>query len=201
MSVNFIISRNEAKDLGLLHYFTGKPCKRNHIAKRYCRNCECCECAKLSVNSYYKKNSKERNYYKDNKERLKEQYKKYVLINKDHIDEMNKIWKKNNPDKVKLSRKKTKQNNKGVVNYHNQLRRIKKLQATPQWINLEDIKQIYKNCPDNFHIDHIIPLQGKLICGLHFADNLQYLSEKENTSKGNKFTPYIEKDGNIEYLR
>lgn len=66
-------------------------------------------------------------------------------------------------------------------------RRARKLQATPAWANLEVIKEIYLNCPEGHHVDHIVPLQGKNVCGLHVEYNLQYLPASENMSKGNKF--------------
>jgi hypothetical protein len=68
-------------------------------------------------------------------------------------------------------------------------RRAKKLERTPKWADLDKIKQIYDECPPGFHVDHIIPLQGKLVSGLHTPENLQYLSKEENLAKGNSFTP------------
>lgn len=62
-----------------------------------------------------------------------------------------------------------------------------KLQRIPKWANLEDIKQFYINCPAGYEVDHIIPLQGKNISGLHVLNNLQYLTVHENRSKGNRF--------------
>jgi hypothetical protein len=67
-------------------------------------------------------------------------------------------------------------------------RRASKLKATPKWADLVAIKEIYQTCPDGYHVDHIIPLQNPLVCGLHCEFNLQHLSAKENLSKGNKFT-------------
>ena len=64
--------------------------------------------------------------------------------------------------------------------------RSKKLQAVPSWANLEKIKEIYLGCPDGYEVDHIIPLQGNLVCGLHCESNLQYLPMSENRSKSNK---------------
>lgn len=60
-----------------------------------------------------------------------------------------------------------------------------KLNATPKWADLDKIRIFYNNCPENFHVDHIIPLQGKYVCGLHIENNLQYLEAKMNTSKSN----------------
>lgn len=66
-------------------------------------------------------------------------------------------------------------------------RRAKKYSATPSWADLDQIKNIYANCPKGYHVDHIIPLQGVLVSGLHVPENLQYLPAKENISKGNKY--------------
>ncbi len=49
------------------------------------------------------------------------------------------------------------------------------------------IAQFYSNCLDGYHVDHIIPLNGKNVSGLHCIDNLQYLTASENMSKSNKF--------------
>jgi len=65
-------------------------------------------------------------------------------------------------------------------------RRAIKLKAIPKWCNLDRIKEIYKNCPKGYHVDHIVPLQGKNVCGLHVENNLQYLTAEQNIAKGNK---------------
>lgn len=76
-----------------------------------------------------------------------------------------------------------------------------KKRAFPKWANLHEVALIYYNCPEGYHVDHIIPLQGKLITGFHIETNLQYLKAEDNMSKHNKFVPYYEKpNGEIEFL-
>lgn len=51
----------------------------------------------------------------------------------------------------------------------------------------EGIRKFYKECPEGMVVDHIIPLQGKQVSGLHVIWNLQYLTPQQNMSKGNKY--------------
>lgn len=62
-----------------------------------------------------------------------------------------------------------------------------KLNRTVQWSELPEIKEFYKACPEGYHVDHIIPLKGELVSGLHVLGNIQYLPASENCSKNNKF--------------
>ncbi len=98
-----------------------------------------------------------------------------------------KKWKKNNKEKVKIQNQRYRKSHRKYLTYKENERRSRQLNATPKWANLEKIKEIYKNCPIGYHVDHIIPLQGKNICGLHIETNLQYLPAKENLKKGNRY--------------
>ena len=53
--------------------------------------------------------------------------------------------------------------------------------------DVEKIKEIYNNRPEGFHVDHIVPLNGKNVSGLHVWYNLQYLPATKNLRKSNKF--------------
>lgn len=59
--------------------------------------------------------------------------------------------------------------------------------ATPPWADKQALKAFYKACPPGHHVDHVIPLRGKMICGLHVVENLQYLPARVNQVKANKF--------------
>jgi len=68
-------------------------------------------------------------------------------------------------------------------------RRCSKLQRTPPWLNKKLLNVVYKDCPKGMVVDHIIPLRGKTVSGLHVPWNLQYLTDAENATKNNKFDP------------
>lgn len=71
-------------------------------------------------------------------------------------------------------------------------KRVKK--QTPIWANLEEIKKIYLLCKEmnlkkgknTYQVDHIYPLNGENVSGLHVAENLRIITAKQNSSKGNK---------------
>jgi hypothetical protein len=63
-----------------------------------------------------------------------------------------------------------------------------KIQRTVGWTETDKIKLFYSKCPKGYHVDHIIPLNGELVSGLHVLSNLQYLPAKENCSKSNTYS-------------
>lgn len=71
--------------------------------------------------------------------------------------------------------------------YHGRLREIAESRQTPVWANRSAILEIYANKPEGHHVDHVIPLRGKLVSGLHVENNLQYLPAEENMRKHNTF--------------
>src|SRR6476661_1541896 len=94
-----------------------------------------------------------------------------------------------NKGKIISAVEKRRKENPLLPRFYTNKRRKKIRKATPLWADLKEIKRIYLNCPKEMVVDHIIPLQGKLVCGLHVENNLQYLSDSENASKNNKFIP------------
>ena len=101
-----IISRKEAIEQGLKNYFTGKPCKRGHIAARGLGG-NCRECA-VSFGKQYRANNPDKEkarcakYKLKNKDKIKISSAQYRLKNKDKINERVAKWSKANPGKVKI---------------------------------------------------------------------------------------------------
>lgn len=60
---------------------------------------------------------------------------------------------------------------------------------TPVWADTEAINFFYECCPAGCEVDHIIPLRGRKISGLHVESNLQWLTAEQNREKLNKW-PY-----------
>ena len=83
------------------------------------------------------------------------------------------------------------------MNAERAMRRVaRKKMATPNWANTKKIQSFYKTAARltkatgiPHHVDHVIPLQSKLVCGLHVEQNLEVLTASENMTKGNRWWP------------
>lgn len=202
-----IITRQEARNLGLKFYFTGKSCKHGHIDYRRTSNGMCIGC-ETEQEYKEKKNKTAKKHYEDNKEHRKSCIISWQKDNREKVILYKQKWLDNNIDYFKeyyLNNKETlnainseyKRNNKGVVNASCSFRRAAKLMATPAWLSkeqLSEIKEIYKYCAEiteqtgiPYNVDHIIPLVNDFVCGLHVPWNLQVITAKDNLSKGNKY--------------
>lgn len=134
---------------------------------------------------------------KANKDHKKEQGKKHYLENKEkYLKRAAKAeWSKKNPERIKQLAKKRYHKNNGasVVAYYRNLRR----KATPTWltdVQKSEIENFYWLCrdlekitTDRYHVDHIVPIKGECVCGLHVPWNLQVLPADINIKKSNTF--------------
>lgn len=99
-------------------------------------------------------------------------------------------WRKINPERVKKVAAAYRKNNLHRQAANEARRRAAKLRATPAWADLEKIRTIYEDAQkQGMEVDHVVPLRGRTVCGLHVENNLQLLTKKENGSKNNRFWP------------
>lgn len=106
-------------------------------------------------------------------------------------------WSAKNPDKVKRYSAKVKITHKGAVNAATAARRAARIQRTPKWLTEDDfwmIAQAYELAAQRtklfgfpWHVDHEIPLQGKIVSGLHTPYNLRVIPGVENVRKGARY--------------
>ena len=135
-----------------------------------------------------------KNYYIENKEYLNEKSHIYHEENKQIIAEVHSKYYIEHKEERKNYNIQYNQNNKSKKRSNSKKYKILRIQAIPKWANIKEIEKIYKQAQElelqdgiKRHVDHIIPLQGKNVCGLHVEYNLQILTEEENLKKSNKF--------------
>ena len=119
----------------------------------------------------------------ENQAKLRASRRKWNKANKAKIQ----AWKEANREHVNaLYRNYYHKNKKRLIPYINAHRKGRLKDATPAWADKKAIRYFYVNCPEGCHVDHILPLHGTLVSGLHTLENLQYLSIAENLKKSNK---------------
>ncbi len=120
--------------------------------------------------------------------------KEWYTKNKEEIVEKAKEYRINNPDKCRQARKKWDSANVGMVRAKEARRRAAKLERRVAWADEDLIKEVYnqaaymrKELGMDVHVDHIIPLRGKYVSGLHVGNNLQIIPATTNLAKGNRY--------------
>ena len=171
------------------------------VREENCKNCNKIYIPKSNNSKYCSSSCKYKGYRKGatykkryliyiKSESFKNSQKKYRL-SEHGSKKLKEIAKKYQPILNKKLRiyKKTEKGRK-MSNYYCALRYSKKKERIPKWITKEEliqIKKFYLNRPEGYEVDHIIPLCGRNVSGLHTIDNLQYLTAEENRLKNNKF--------------
>ena len=189
-TTNLPKTRAEAQATGAKYYFTGVPCKHGHIAPRKTKG-SCVDCLKLEWEKgnqtraeYFKAYNRseagqkaKRNYYDRNKsEVIARSLARDVRV----VTGYKTAYKERNPDLYK-----------SLVS----LRRRRFRQATPKWLTAEqkmEIRLKYRLAIElsrrtgvRHAVDHVVPLQGEFVCGLHVPWNLRVMTQEENLRKSN----------------
>jgi hypothetical protein len=180
------ISWQDAYALGMTRYFTGKPCNRGHLTERRISDGKCVQCQN---------------------ERNKRKYRERPEVRKRALEAARRSEARMTPEK-KANRK------VWVADYMRAKRalngamqvatwRAAKMQRMPSWADKELIAEVYalaqraqRQKGIRVAVDHIIPLRGKEVSGLHVHNNLQVITLSANAKKSRKF-PHLTKREDI----
>jgi hypothetical protein len=173
-----------ARDIAKLNgskTYVGVACKREHSGLRYTVNADCVECAELRQKTAARQKF-EAQYRKT------KQYQNYQKA-------YQKTYAKSEAYKAQKTR--YAQKNKGKIAAKTKKYTASKLKRTPHWLTEDDfwmIEQAYELAQQRselfkfpWDVDHVIPLQGVLVSGLHTPYNLQVIPARDNRSKSNRF--------------
>ena len=126
-----------------------------------------------------------------NPDKTKAIKRRHYLKHREASNEVSRIWRIENPDRVFLNNM---NRDRVLAGIHANLSKAAKLNRTPPWYEHDKVIRIYQRAAfmrdklnKDVHVDHIIPLQGEIVSGLHCRANLQIISAAENLSKSNKF--------------
>lgn len=191
-----LISRKEAKARGLARYFTGVACRHGHIAERLVSNWVCMVCACEKAHRQYVTDPEGREAKKAADQKRRAYFERYRKQHRDRYINHAVQWREKNQDHAKALAKEWKAANKDKISASEARRHATKRNATPAWSEREAIEAIYALCQFMttstgvlHHVDHIVPLRGKTVCGLHVAANLQVIPATVNLSKNNRVWP------------
>lgn len=190
-----LMSRNEATRQGLKRYFTGKPCKRGHIAERGVASRACLECVSSASLVWWHQN-KQRQLERQHADQKRRNAAARIRRAKNPLKERvwRKAWREKNRDKARLYETRYHAKRPEVTKSKNRNRKARKCAASGSH-SAADIAALLRaqrwRCAwcsgrlakTGYHVDHVLPL---VLGGANGRDNLQILCPSCNTSKGAK---------------
>lgn len=184
-------TRADAKAQGVAYYFTGEPCKHGHIAPRKTKGA-CVECLKLE---WARGNETRAEYFKTYNASEAGQKAKRGYYERNRSAVIAKAASRS-PEERRAARNRHKLANPDLYKELVSLRRRRFRQATPKWLTAEDKMEVrlkYRLAIEltqrtgvRYVVDHVVPLQGETVCGLHVPWNMEVITQEENLKKSNK---------------
>lgn len=182
-----ILSRAEARELGLKRYFTNIPCKQGHLAERFVSVRSCVEC---------ERERGRRRFISDPGQSSLARSERGKRTGATAL--RSRMRRRNDPEAANAATAAWRARNPQKNAAQTMRRQAAKIMRTPRWLTPEDwssIKSKYSEARSMtlvsgvaHQVDHIVPLRGKSVCGLHVPWNLRVIPARENAKKSNRLT-------------
>jgi len=159
------------------------------------KKCTKCNEEKPATTEFFYKNKREKSglssqckicrqkYFDSRKEAKSEYDKKYRKKNGVKLNNYRNQYYKDNKEKLNAYRKEHYESNKEAYIANSAKRKADKRNQTPEFANTKLIARIYFNCPEGYHVEHMLPINR---AGLHHENNLCYLPASINMAKSDK---------------
>jgi hypothetical protein len=188
---------NAARASGAPRYFTGVPCKSGHVVERITKNGTCVECIReIQTRSAVRRKEKIAAWHATNRATLHVKEMQRRAANPETHRSSNRAWSQRNLEKVAASRAAWADKNTSRVSASRHRRRAQSRKAQPVWADVSRLTWFYQQAREEsarrgepIHVDHIVPIRSRFVCGLHNEFNLQLLSAAENRAKSNRWWP------------
>ena len=184
VDVGYASNRSDAKERGDFYYYTGKPCKRGHLALRFSSTKNCCECKK----------ELDRKWQEENRDWARYKSRQWKRNNLEKHMEHNKRWLENNPEKQAKYAKKWRETHREESLAQSRNKQYARRQQKQgglsgaqflKWSSAQVKKCFYcdADCSGDYHVDHLYPLSKG---GKHEESNLVISCPACNLRKFNK---------------
>ena len=184
-----IVTRAFAIKNGLPRFFTGKPCKRGHLSERILERVTPDKTpGKMKGRCEWCRLENQRKFVSENQEKWKFWQKR--CRNKEAATQRMREYRAS----LTKEQKKEKHRASYLANREKRIEAVvrhkkRRIRAMPKWASIKKIKSVYFSSSQGMEVDHIVPIKGENVCGLHVHWNLRVISRQENQSKSNKMPP------------